>query len=108
MLKIKEKKGRENMTFLKLVLCVLMLCTTLTAAVLIPGKTRVEQAPPTKEYILRYENGQVSLFENGELSQSFEGISFDDLPYVDRQSLKDGIKISSYEEALSLVEDFDG
>lgn len=96
------------MTFLKAVLCVLMLSTTLTAAVLIPADKKEEQSPPSNEYILRYENGQVSLFENGKLSESFEGISFDELPFVDRESLKDGIKKSSYEEILSLVEDFDG
>ncbi len=95
------------MTFLKSVLSILMLSTAITAAVLIPTGTK-EQAEPETEYILRYENGQVSLFENGELSESFEGISFDELPYVDRQDLKEGIRKSTYEEILSIVEDFDG
>ena len=96
------------MTFLKSVLCVLMLSIALTATVLISAETKEEQTPPLREYILRYENGQVSLFENGKLSESFEEITFDELPFVDRESLKNGIKKSSYEEILSLVEDFDG
>ena len=95
------------MTFLKSVLSVLMLSIAISATVLIFGGAE-EQVAPTDEYILRYENGRVSLFENGQFSESFEGINFDELPFVDRESLKAGIKMSSYEEILSMVEDFDG
>ena len=95
------------MTFLKSVLAVLMLSIAICAAVLITGEKK--QTPESKtEYVLRYENGQVSLFTDGKISQSFDGISFDTLPYADRQSLKEGIKMTSYEEILNLVEDFDG
>ena len=95
------------MTFLKSVLGVLMLSVAISAAIIICADKK-EEAPPMTEYILRYENGQVSLFENGEQSESFEGISFDELPFVDRQNLMAGIRKNSYEEILSLVEDFDG
>ena len=95
------------MTVLKIVLSAFMFATVITATALIFSNEK-EEAQPIKEYVLRYEDGQVSLFENGELTESFENINYDVLPFVDRDSLKKGIKTSSYEEILSIVEDFDG
>ena len=95
------------MTFLKLVLATLMFSVTIIASVIILGGTK-EKPKTETEYILRYENGQVFLFKDGEIYENFEGISFNDLPFVDQENLKAGIKMNSYQDVLSLVEDFDG
>ncbi len=104
---IKAKKGWYNMTFLKYILSVLMIATAISSAILIFSEEK-EELPNVNQYVLRYENGMVSLFENGELSETFEDINFDVLPFADKENLKTGIEKSSYDEILSLVEDFDG
>ena len=95
------------MTFLKYILSILMIAIAMLSAILIFGDEKKEP-PKTNEYVLRYEKGVVSLFENGELKESFDHINYDVLPFADRENLKTGIIKSSYDEILSLVEDFDG
>ena len=95
------------MTFLKYVLSILMIATALCGAILIFGEKEI-QSPKPNEYVLRYQDGAVSLFENGDLKETFHHINYDVLPFADRESLKTGIIKSSYDEILSLVEDFDG
>lgn len=95
------------MTFLKYILSVLMVATAISSAILIFGSGESEP-PKANEYLLRYENGMVSLYENGNLKETFDDINYDVLPFADRETLKTGIIKSSYDEILSLVEDFDG
>lgn len=59
-------------------------------------------------YTLINIDGSVRLYRNETLIQIFDTVNPYSLPLQDQDNLKTGIKIKSVEEAMQLIEDFDG
>ena len=77
------------------------------------GATGVKKAPaPEKEEKLDftlslYEN-RPALFDGNSLLEVYDDIAVSSLPPADQTALKDGIKIDSFAQLYTLLEDFDG
>lgn len=56
------------------------------------------------EFFLKLENGEITVSKNGERIKT--GISVPELRTSDRIMLEEGIYVSSYEDILKLIEDF--
>ena len=56
------------------------------------------------EFFLKLENGEITVYKNGETIKT--GIAVPDLRQQDRLLLEQGISVSSYEDILKLIEDF--
>lgn len=59
-------------------------------------------------YTLINIDGSVRLYRDETLIQIFDTVNPYSLPLQDQDNLKSGIKIKSVEEAMQLIEDFDG
>ena len=59
-------------------------------------------------YTLINVDGSVRLYRNETLIQIFDTVNPYSLPLQDQDNLRSGIKIKSVEEAVQLIEDFDG
>ncbi len=59
-------------------------------------------------FLLISENETVKLYQGEILLKTYENIVPSVLPAIDRDNLKSGIILESYEDVLSLIEDFDG
>ncbi|MBR7070966.1 MAG: BofC C-terminal domain-containing protein, partial [Clostridia bacterium] len=60
------------------------------------------------EMMLVQRNGSILLVKNQNILEEFHDISLENLPVKDRMELEKGIKVSSMEEAMQRIEDFDG
>ncbi len=58
-------------------------------------------------YVLKSNGESVNLYFGDSIIKTYQ-IPVSTLPETDRDNLKTGIVINSYEDALSLIEDFDG
>ena len=59
-------------------------------------------------FVVKYHNQEVVLFNNDTVIERFEGVNFNLLPVEDRLLLEEGITVSSIADAHSLIEDYDG
>lgn len=59
-------------------------------------------------YTLINIDGSVRLYRDDTLIQIFDTVNPYSLPLQDQDNLKSGIKLKSVEEAIQLIEDFDG
>ncbi|MBE6805803.1 MAG: hypothetical protein E7526_04720 [Ruminococcaceae bacterium] len=64
--------------------------------------------PKPQNYLLIAEQETVNLYYGDILLKTYDGIVADSLPATDRDNLKSGIILKSYDEVMSIVEDFDG
>ncbi len=102
---------------MKILLATLMIMTSVLFGV------RVLNVPPSKEtdekrelpsnnasvkFVLKYYDGNVSLFEGDNIIETFGEVNYSTLPFADRESLSNGIEFDSIDEAYDLIEDFDG
>lgn len=85
------------------ILTVTALLSALLIIVAIRSDKSVEEYYTLKEY-----NGSVALYNGEKMIDIFEGIVLSNLPDGDRKKFANGIKTDSLEEALSIIEDFDG
>ncbi len=60
------------------------------------------------KFVLKYCDGNVSLFEGDDIIETFGEVNYSTLPYADRESLSNGIEFDTIDEAYDLIEDFDG
>ncbi len=100
---------------LRFILAVVMLMTSAIFGVKIndidtsPRSSESESIESsTARLMLRFYDGEVSLFEGNAILETFDEINFSTLPEGDRSRLIDGIELESLEDAYSLIEDFDG
>lgn len=77
-----------------------------------PGKTDTDPAPssnsPAVKFVLKYADGAISLFEGDAVIATFSEVNYSTLPYIDQQSLTDGIEFDNIDDVYTLIEDFDG
>ena len=71
-------------------------------------KTPSESSSLSPKYIIKYYEGEVTLFNNESVLERFDGVNFDLLPTEDKLLLEEGIVVSSIADAHSLIEDYDG
>ncbi len=57
------------------------------------------------EYILKSENNKISLYQDGNFIKSYD-ISPVSLPLTDQDNLRSGIKLKTYSDVISIIEDF--
>lgn len=102
---------------MKILLATLMVMTSvlfgvkLSADINSVSKTDENNSEKTESsitYVLKYDDGNVSLFEDNTIVETFNEINIDMLPQADRQNLYDGIVLNSIDEVYELIEDFDG
>lgn len=60
------------------------------------------------KYILKEYNGTVALFENDDILSVYDEIVLSAFPSADRQRFSEGIQVNSPEDALKIIEDYDG
>ncbi len=68
----------------------------------------ISSRPSAVKFVLKYTDGNVSLFEGENIIETFSEINYSVLPYPDQQSLSDGIEFDTIDQAYELIEDFDG
>ncbi len=102
---------------MKYLLATLMIMTSVLFGVRInqenTSKNSDEIIPPSSrpsavKFVLKYTDGNISLFEGESIIETFSEINYSVLPYPDQQSLSDGIEFDNINEAYELIEDFDG
>ncbi len=71
-------------------------------------KREISSNNPSVKFVLKYYDGNVSLFEGDNIIETFGEVNYSTLPYEDRESLNNGIEFNSIDEAYDLIEDFDG
>ena len=73
---------------------------------LIAYRTPETAADPS--YVLKEYNGTVALYKDGKITTVFDEIVLTSLPHSDRKRFADGIKVKDEEEAIKVIEDYDG
>lgn len=92
--------------FALIVLCAVFL--TVTDYLKGQAESKNTVTPKETTYILIAENDTVKLYYGDILMKTYDGIETDVLPPTDRDNLKSGIILKSYDEVQSIIEDFDG
>lgn len=102
---------------MKYLLATLMIMTSVLFGIQVSKTPAPKEADEKREYssnsasvkfVLKYYEGNVSLFEGDEIIETFSEINFSTLPFEDRENLSNGIELNSIDEAYNLIEDFDG
>ena len=123
---INIQKNLSKHRLLKLVTSIILLTLVSYVFLNVFNKSNVYAAAQTREtysekinnahlnrqidnnYTLINIDGSVRLYRNETLIQIFDTVNPYSLPLQDQDNLKTGIKIKSVEEAMQLIEDFDG
>lgn len=102
---------------MKIILSFMMILTSVLFGVKIsqiylPQNTTSQEStssrPQSLKFVLKYEDGQVSLFDGDAIIETFSEVNFSTLPSADRESLSEGIIFENLDDAYRLIEDFDG
>ncbi len=100
-----------NIKKLKICLTVLiMVVTALAILCLVEWYPSRNVSPPREktQYQLKIENDVIILYENGTPIREYRDIETENLPFEDRNNLKNGITFSTTAEAEKALEDYDG
>lgn len=102
---------------MKLLLAVLMILTSALFGIKLSADLTEKDVNDDKisshskssvSYVLKYEDGQIYLYEDNTVIDTLSDINISTLPHTDRESLCDGIELETAEEAYKLIEDLDG
>lgn len=102
---------------MKLLLAILMIMTSALFGIKLtadisknePEKDKVSSNTKSSlSYVLKYEDGQIYLYEDNYVIDTLSDINISTLPYTDRENLCEGIELETAEEAYKLIEDLDG
>lgn len=99
---------RKIILYVAVALALIMIILSIYVNTAHANPPAVTQDDTSVQYVLKYENGRVCLYEGKRIVETFTEINYMGLPYEDRKNLLDGIVTETQEEALQLVEDFDG
>ena len=102
---------------MKLLLAVLMIMTSVVFGIRISTDIQKNEGSEEKTesdlqksviYVLKYEDGNIFLYEDEQIIETISEINISTLPFSDREDLCEGIILESAEEAYRLIEDLDG
>lgn len=82
--------------------------TAVCCAVILCTNTYAKQKDDSINFLLKTNGECLALYDEGKLIEQYDTVLVSSLPPADRQALKKGIKITSFEQLYSLIEDFDG
>lgn len=69
--------------------------------------TQTAEKNNSSSYILKSEDNTLKLYKSNKVIKSYN-ISPSSLPLTDQDNLRTGIVLDTYEDVLSIIEDFDG
>lgn len=105
----KYKKGVFNIKKTFIIVAVVLVFGSVLLSPIAEKNTKQKNASNSKnsQLTLTEYYGHTALFEGKKLIEEYPECDVSSLPLADQTALKKGIKVKSYDELFSLLEDFD-